>query len=147
MIRRAREGDTQALLAMGERFFAASGYGEVTEFDRESFRGTIERLATDGVLLVVEGAYGLVGMAGAMVYPFYFNVKHQTAQEMFWWVDTEHRGVGSKLFDAMVEQVKARGAKSLSMIALDALEPEKVGAFYRRRGFRPSERSFIGRLA
>ena len=145
-IRTAREIDLPALLEMGARFFAASGYADVTSFDRETFRTTLFTLMRDGVLLVAEKHFGIVGMAGAVVYPFYFNSSHTTAQEMFWWVDEEHRGIGSKLFDAMVAAVKDRGAKSLSMIALDALQPEKVGAFYERRGFRPSERAFIGSL-
>ena len=146
MIRTASEIDLPALLEMGARFFAASGYGGITSFDRGTFRSTLNSLMRDGVLLVAAKHFGIVGMAGAVVYPFYFNAGHTTAQEMFWWVDEEHRGIGSKLFDAMVQAVKDRGAKSLSMIALDALQPEKVGAFYERKGFRPSERSFIGVL-
>jgi GNAT superfamily N-acetyltransferase len=96
--------------------------------------------------MVAEKEWGLVGIAGALVYPFYFNAGHKTAQELFWWVDTEHRGVGATLFIAMRDEVRKRGAKSLSMIALEAIEPERVGAFYMRHGFRPSERSYIGRL-
>ncbi len=88
----------------------------------------------------------LVGMAGALVYPFYFCSSHLTAQEIFWWVDPEHRGIGSLLFDALLDEVKKSGAHSLSMIALETLNPEKVGEFYKSRGFRPSDRSYIKRL-
>jgi GNAT superfamily N-acetyltransferase len=131
------------LVALGKRFHEASGYVDIAEFDALSFATTLQN-APDAVYLVVEKEGSMVGMAGALVYPFYFNLKHRTAQEIFWWVDPEHRGVGSELFDALVAEVKAMGAQSLSMIAIESAP--WVGGFYEKRGFRPSERSFIRSL-
>jgi GNAT superfamily N-acetyltransferase len=147
VIRPARIDDIPELVGMGRRFFDASGYADITTFDDESLGTTFSGLLTSesAVFLVVD-KQKLVGMAAALIYPFYFNVKHRTAQEMFWWVDKEHRGIGSQLFDALIAGVKARGAESLSMIALERLTPEKVGGIYERRGFRPSERSYIKRI-
>lgn len=147
MIREAEVRDIPEMVEMGRRFFAASGYADITELDPESLEATFKSLLEnpDAVVLVVEKSK-LVGMAAALIYPFYFNLKHRTSQEMFWWVDQEHRGSGLKLFDDLISGVKAKGAESLSMIALDALDPEKVGAIYERRGFRASERLFIRRL-
>lgn len=147
MIRPAVLSDMQQLLEMLQRFFEASGYSDITTFDPVSQAATCESLMAnpDAVLLVVESKK-LVGVAGALIYPFYFNFRHRTAQEMFWWVDREHRGVGTQLFDALIAGVKAKGAESLSMIALERLTPEKVGGIYERRGFRPSDRSYIKKL-
>lgn len=128
---------------MGRRFYEASGYRDITEFDSGSLENT---LRNSGAILLVAEKDGLVGMAGALVYPFYFNASHLTAQEIFWWVDPEHRGIGSLLFDALLEEVKKSGAQSLSMIALESLNPERVGSFYQARGFKPSDRSFIRRI-
>ena len=127
---------------MGKRFYEATGYSDIAEYDHES---VVTSLRNIPVLLVAEKDV-LVGVAGAMVYPFYMNLKHMTAQEVFWWVDPEHRGIGSELFDALVSEVKKRGANSLSMIALDSLNPERVGEFYKSRGFRPSDHSYIKRI-
>lgn len=135
------------MVEMGRRFFDASGYSDIASFDLESLRLTFEGLVTsDGsVCLVVENGH-LVGIAVAIIYPFYFNRHHITAQEMLWWVDKEHRGIGSKLLDALLLGCKSKGAESVSMIALEKLDPERVGSIYEKRGLRPSERSFIGRL-
>jgi GNAT superfamily N-acetyltransferase len=130
------------MAAMGRKFYEASGYVDITEYSEESFITSLVN-APDSVFLVVEKD-GLVGMAGALVYPFYFNLKHRTAQEMFWWVDPEHRGVGGELFDALLREVKKLGAESLTMIALERFS--WVGSYYEKRGFRPTERSFIKRI-
>lgn len=130
------------MVEMGRRFFDASGYADITEYDGESFAATLAN--APAIYLVVEVDGKLVGMAGALVYPLYFNTTHMTAQEMFWWVNPEHRGVGSKLFDALEEEVKKAGAKSLTMIALETIS--WVGSYYEKRGFRPTERSFMRRL-
>ena len=142
MIRLAVESDFPEMVEMGRRFFSASGYSDIMEYDPES---VLASLKTIPVLLVAEKDR-LVGVAGAMVYPFYMNLHHQTAQEVFWWIDPEHRGIGGKLFDALVEEVKKRGAKSLSMIALETLSPERVGEIYKAKGFRLSEHSYIKKL-
>jgi GNAT superfamily N-acetyltransferase len=140
VIRKAVLSDLPDLVEMGRRFHQASGYADIAEFDALSFATTLQN-APDAVFLVVEKEGSLAGMAGALVYPFYFNLKHRTAQEVFWWVSPEHRGIGSQLFDALVAEVKDMGAQSLSMIALE--NAKWVGGFYEKRGFRPSERSFI----
>lgn len=146
-IRSAVMADLSALLEMGKRFFEASGYADIARYDAQSFATTlIKAMESEDSVILVAKKDKPVGMAGALVYPFYFDFNHRTAQELFWWVDPEHRGIGSQLFDAMIEAVRMKGAQSLSMIALEALEPEKVGAFYMKRGFRPSERSYIRSL-
>jgi GNAT superfamily N-acetyltransferase len=143
MIRKAVVSDLPAMVEMGRKFHEASGYGDICEFDGLSFATTLQN-APDAVFLVAEKEGKLVGMAGALVYPMYFNLHHRTAQEMFWWVDPEHRGIGSKLFEALEEEVKKMGAQSLTMIVIERFS--WVGSYYEKRGFRPSERSFIRRF-
>lgn len=145
MIRPATESDIPALVEMGRRFFDASGYEDITEYDPETVTRTFHLLMNGGVLLVVDSD-GVVGAAGAMVYPFYFNAAHMTGQELFWWVDPEYRGVGNDLRKALETAVQEKGAKSFSMIALERLNPELVGALYRRAGYRASEHSYIKRF-
>jgi L-amino acid N-acyltransferase YncA len=141
VIRPATFSDIPKMLEMGKRFFEASGYSEISEFDRDSLKATFEALLGNesAVVLIADGA-----MAAALIYPFYFNVNHRTAQEMFWW--SENKGVGSQLLEALIAAGKAKGADSLSMIALERLTPEKVGGIYERRGFRLHERSYIKKL-
>jgi GNAT superfamily N-acetyltransferase len=142
LIRLAVESDFPEMVEMGRRFFSASGYADIMEYDPESVMVSLKNIP---VLLVAEKDK-LVGAAGAMVYPFYMSLNHITAQEVFWWVDPEHRGIGVELFDALVSEVKKRGAQSLSMIALENLSPERVGSIYKAKGFRLSEHSYIKKL-
>jgi GNAT superfamily N-acetyltransferase len=145
VIRPAVEADLPRLLEMGRRFFDASGYSDITEYDPASTEASLRMLMEVGVLLVAERDE-VIGCAGALVYPFYFNSGHLTGQELFWWVEPEHRGVGMDLYHALEQAVKDKGAQSFSMIALDKLNPERVGEMYRKVGYRPSDHSYIKRL-
>jgi GNAT superfamily N-acetyltransferase len=78
-----------------------------------------------------------------LLHPHYFNASHITGQELFWWIDPDHRGRGSELLNALEAWVKDQGAHSFVMITLEALEPERVGLIYRRRGYRPVEHSYL----
>ncbi|KFC61958.1 GNAT family N-acetyltransferase [Massilia sp. LC238] len=149
MIRRAALSDLGALLSMGRKFFAASGYADIARFDEESFRRTVDQLMTDNaVCLVAEIDGQVVGAAGALAYPFYFDASHKTGQEVFWWLDPEHRGgqVGIRLFAELEAWARAQGCKSFTMIALDAVDAWRVGKIYQRCGYRPSEHSYIKEL-
>jgi GNAT superfamily N-acetyltransferase len=145
LIRLPERSEIPALVEMGRRFHAASGYSDIATFDANSVSSMLASMI-DGenfVFLVVEKKGELLGGAGALIFPCYLNLAHRTAQELFWYVDPEHRGVGIRLFDALCSEVKRKGAESLMMITLESLKPELVGAFYERRGFRNISRSFI----
>lgn len=149
MIRLAQAVDLGALLAMGRAFFAATGYSDIAQFDDASFAKTVEHLMTgDAVCLVAEVDGRVVGAAGALAYPFYFNAAHKTGQEVFWWLNPEHRGgqLGIHLFAALESWAKDQGCQSFTMIALDAVDADRVGRIYRRCGYRPSEHSYIKEL-
>ena len=147
IVRVAKANDLPSMVRMGRRFFDASGYSDLASFDDGSFEATFSSLidSPDAVVVVCEQDR-IVGMAAALLYPLYFNASHRTAQEMLWWVDEDRRGVGGHIFDMLIAEAKKKGAKSVSMIALEELSPSVVGAFYERRGFRPSERSWMRAL-
>lgn len=148
-IRRAVPSDIDRALVPIRRFFDASCYGDIVDFDETSFRATYSHLlAGDGVCIVAEKDGAIVGVTGALAYPFYFNGRHKTGQELFWWVNPEERGssIGSRMFKALEDWAREVGCQTFSMIALDALKPEAVARVYQRAGYRPSERSFIKEL-
>lgn len=128
---------------MGRAFHAVTGVADLIPLDLATLERTFVQLMTNGVILVVEGEDGLVGATGALLHPHYFNSAHITGQELFWWIDPDHRGRGKELLNALEQWVSDQGAHSFSMIALEALEPERVGLIYRRRGYRPTERSYL----
>lgn len=149
-IREATYEDFPILIDMGRMFFAESGYGDLIEFDPDSAEQTINMLieSDSGILLVAEKDKEVVGMVGALLYPFYFNLSHITGQELFWWVRPELRGgrAGYLLLRQVEAEAKSRGATTFSMIALDSVSPEIAGGIYIKSGYRASEYSYIKRL-
>ncbi len=148
MIRDATEDDIPEILVMGRKFFDLAGWPEIAEWDDASVTATLNHLigSDDGVLLVVEHD-GIVGMAGALLYPFYFNAKHRTGQELFWWAESGARGREAlALFDALEDRAREQGAMSFAMITVEGLRSETLGRYYRRRGYRAAENTFIKSL-
>lgn len=137
MIRAATLDDIPAMVAMGKRFTDKAGFADHIGYDEAS----VEALLTG----LIEGDTGvcLIGpdcMASALVFPHPYNRAHNTAQELFWWSEGLQ---GLRLFDALERAVKAKGAHSLIMITVEAINPDKTGQFYTRKGYRPTERSFM----
>jgi GNAT superfamily N-acetyltransferase len=149
MIRPADERDIPALLRMGHYFFDEAGWGDVTEYDPGSMDRTLRHLidSAGGILLVAESGGVVVGMAGALLYPHYFNTGSLTGQEIFWWVDPAHRkGVGGALLEALEDAAKDAGAVSFTMVSVASLRSDALDRVYRRRGYRPAERTYIKRF-
>lgn len=149
MIRDATKSDLSILLHMGEQFFNASGFNELTDYDRDSTRKTLELLMENGVLLVGESEGLVVGMVGALLYPFYFNSSHITGQELFWWVNEDQRksGIGKKLLSGLEEKAKEMGAASFSMVALEKMNPKIMDRVYKMSGYFSAEHTYYKRMA
>lgn len=145
MIRSATLADLPALMAMAGQFAAVAELNKIAAYDASSMERTFRFLIEndDGILLIaVEG-----GAAGGLIHPPYWNLSERIGQEMFWWVNPECRGsVGLKLLDALEAAAKAKGATAWSMIALQSSAPERTGKLYERRGYRPTEHSYVRSL-
>lgn len=145
-IREATYLDLDELLRMGRAFHAATGVADIVTLDEATLERTFVGLIDNpnSCLFVCEAETGLCGAVGALLYSHYMDAGHLTGQELFWWVDEGHRqGTGLAMFDVLEQWAQRKGAKSFVMITLDALEPERVAALYKRRGYRPSERSYM----
>jgi GNAT superfamily N-acetyltransferase len=140
--RHASIADLDECLRMGRAFTKAAGL----EADDESMATTLLKLIEDGGLFVAGDP--IVGMAGALVYQNYFNLNTLAAQEVFWWVDPNARrhGTGIELLLEVESWAKAKGAKTLTMVALDALDVERVAGMYMSAGYKPQERNFVRSL-
>lgn len=140
MIRDAVHADIPRLVEMGERFAATIGIKDSIGYDRETMEGLFAHLidADGGILLVSDH-----GAAGGLVHPSMFNRHHLTGQELFWWVDPGKRGEGLRLFSALEDAARARGAQSWMVSTMEALNFEGASKFYERRGYRASDRNFL----
>ena len=144
-VRPADYADIPALVELGRAFFIASDMESLAAFCPESFAVSLHNMigAEDAILLTAEVAGNVVGFAGAMVFPSYWNAAVRIGQETFWWVQPDYRGtVGGALLTALEGEAKARDARTFLMVSLEALRPGAVGLLYERRGYAPLEHSY-----
>lgn len=150
LMRAATLDDVETIALLGASFFEEAGWSDVTAWDHDSICATLCNLISEesGIVLVCEANGRIVGMGGGLVHPAYFNRNHITGQELFMWVEPAfRRGIGGDLLDALEDQAALRGARSWAVASVAKLRPEAVGRLYERRGYRPSERTYIKALA
>lgn len=140
MIRDAVLADIPAMIEMGMRFALAADLERIAPVDPDSLAMTLQSMIEldNGILLTGPGC-----VAGGYVVPAFWNAGHLTGQELFWWVDDDNKGVGIRLFDALEQAAKDRGAQSWGMITLESIKPDQTARFYERRGYFPLERSLM----
>lgn len=133
--------DLDAIVEMGARFYAVSGYTETHgPYDSQSAAATGVLLLHRGVVLIAERDGKPVGMIGLVLAPFLFNAARKTAHEVMWWVDPDARAsrAGLLLIDQAERAARNCGAVSIQMIHLDT-SPAAAAAVYKRRGYRMTE--------
>jgi hypothetical protein len=144
-VRAAVSYDVPALCVLGRQFFNASGYAELSKWDSVSFETTVRALIEGrvrGGIFVFEVDDSIVGMAGFLTSPFFFNLSTLIAQEMFWFVAPGHHA-GMSLLDAMEQGAKAQGATAFIMSSLSGHRDPALARLYSKRGYRAAENTFV----
>ena len=141
MIRLAKEGDIENLLRMSELFFNASGYSDLTSFNKQDSKGIIEKLI-ESETIFTDGRHAMIAF---VVFPLFMNKKTLMSQELFWWVDEELRGsrVGIQLLKKAEEASKTLGATVMNMLSIDSLNGESVNRIYEKLGYIKREQSYM----
>lgn len=136
MIREATVADIPVLLAMGQRFADKARLFDHVGYDPASMEQTFAALiANDHCCLFI----GEAGALGGLVAPHPFNAARMIADELFWWSEGRE---GLTLLKAYEAWAGSFGAV-IRMTALEAVEPERVGRIFARRGYLPLERAFV----
>ena len=141
MIRLATLEDMSQLLRMGEAFFDASGYGDITTFNKDDSEKLLTKLIDEGWLLT-DGESALLGF---VVFPMFMNNDTIIAQELFWWVDEDKRktGVGIEILKKAEDIAREHGATTMMMLSLKKLDGEKVNKLYKSLGYEEREQSYM----
>lgn len=145
IIRKATHADLDALVALGQRFFAFSRFSAFVEFDREHARSSLAALMERGVLLVAESAGCLAGAIVGLMAPLWFNPTVSVAAELGWWVDERFRGssAGVKLARAFEQWGRDNGAAVVTMSDLVIEGEAPAGRLFEKLGYQVVERSQI----
>lgn len=150
-IRRATHDDLDQMIRLGVAFYQESPFAALVEWDEESFVKTISAFLSEsinGVLLVVQREDALVGIAGAVIFPLYFNMNFRVGQEMFWFVQPDERnGAGAALLDALEAETTKLGADVFMSACLAGKREKALDRVYQRRGYVPSENTYMRKLA
>lgn len=136
MIREATHVDIPHLLEMGQRFADKGRLGDHVGFNRDDTANTFAWLIDDphSVLFV-----GEQGMIAGNKQPHPFNYAHWIAQELFWWSEGRE---GLALLKSLEDWARDT-CHSLRMLSLEAIEPERTGNLFKRRGFMLLEHGYI----
>jgi GNAT superfamily N-acetyltransferase len=146
-VRKAGIADLDGYVVLARQFHQASPMRDVCDFDAvayaEFFRSAIRNQSMAVWLAESDGE--VVGIAGALLYPLYFNPSHMVVQELWWFLTPDARGsgAGSEMFKSIQSWAKEVGAASLFMIALENENASQMERVYARSGFVPLERTFI----
>ena len=144
LVRHAKLSDMPELLRMGEEFFNASGYCDITKFNKDDTESLMISLIESRTLLTD----GESSMLGFVVFPLFFNSSHLVSQELFWWVDEDKRnsGVGIKTLKKAESEAAKLGSNVMMMLSLNDLNGDKVSGIYEKLGYKKREQTHMRSL-
>jgi len=150
VIRHATFEDAEQIAILGSLFHEEAFGEDILDYEIDdcilSLEGFIGQ--PNFICMVADVGGRFVSFGSLILSPVYFNHSHISSEELFWWADPDcnYPGIGMKLKKAMEQEAKDRGALSIQMKSVDALNGERMARLYMRNGYRPSEHSFIKRL-
>jgi GNAT superfamily N-acetyltransferase len=146
-VRRGRPEDIEELRVLGREFYEQTSYhASGVKYSPTTVYNLLVALMGDlGIVCVAEDDDGkIVGFILVAVFPVPFNVKVSGATELAFYVTPEAQktGIGKQLLNKAEQVAKQRGAKFLSMVSLESVDPEKAQALYTKLGYRKNETLF-----
>lgn len=98
----------------------------------------------DGIVLIAEKDGDIVGVIGGKFVNGLPGGK--MIEEVIWYVEPEHRGIGAVLFDSFLDACKKASCVGLMMVAYNNDSFKFVERFYLRNGFKEIERRYYKEL-
>jgi GNAT superfamily N-acetyltransferase len=143
-LRFAKVEDLPKLEPLAKEFYASSEVlgGFSNAFNTQRFQEIWTDLLNkrSGVILLLEHEFSgtIIGALGGVMFPEIYTGK-PTATEFFFFVSKDSRGDGLKLYRAFERWARLMKCSEIRMVHLWDVMPEKVGKFYTRLGFVPTE--------
>jgi GNAT superfamily N-acetyltransferase len=119
------------------------------EFNYDHFSSTFQQLMDTGFakLWVAEVGGDVVGAIGGVQFPHLFNGK-PSVMESFWYVHPDHRHglIAMRLLRSLERWAGEIKAQHIIMAHLDTLNPERIGEFYEKQGYKRLETHYAKAL-
>lgn len=147
-VRHARADELLEVAALGAKFHEHTAWAKRIPYSMEGGVAWAQMMLDAGLLIVADTGEELVACVGGLKYPFLNNPAWIIGSEILWWVNPEYRngGIGKQLIDAIESAAKDAGCHLWVMVTLEAVEPEKAGAIYRKLGYELTEHSYMKEL-
>lgn len=144
IVRRLNQQQVSSLVEPGRRFCEEAG---LPPLNPETFTAFFQGVLSQGIGVVFECEHNGVPISwmGGFVTQDPFSGE-RTAMESFWFSSPDSRGRGMVLLRAFEEWAKEVEADKIIMVHLSALNPERLGKIYERRGYATLETNYIKRI-
>lgn len=140
MIRIGIEEDIPRIVEMLSDMKDASRYID-DEFCHDTCVGVALGCIESSMLSVLEVDGVVQGFAGGIIGTLLFNRDIKSGTELAWWVDPNHRELGSgvELLSHIEGLARVQGVKHWNMVYQTASMPEVVKAIYEKMGYTQNE--------
>ena len=142
MIKRATIEGLRELMPLIEEFYASSKF--LKGFNADHCEKMWINFITNnvGIIFLLVEHEKITGFLAALKYPD-VNNGELVAMEMAWFVKESQRGRGLLLLREFEKWAKEEGCKSIIMVYLKDLMPEKLQKVYENMNYKPMETHYI----
>ena len=149
-ITEATESDVEDYIVCALEFHKKMPLVDMVPFDENGFEFFFrEALKSDLMKMWIARVEDKpIAVCGAAISSLYFNPHFSGVQEMWWWVLEEYRGCGvaNDMYKNIEEWARSMGASLLFMVALSDDSVDRVEKLYKRKGYVPTERTYVKEL-
>ena len=92
--------------------------------------------------LVVEIDDNIVGVISGVIVDLPVNGE-KAYQEVVWFITKKYRRYGIRLYNAIETRCRERGIRFILMVSMDNSKAEELDRFYKKIGFRLTERQYM----
>ena len=149
MIRKATIKDVEGIIILGEKFYNEAEFHKKGLGLKSDTFGTLVTQLLElpvALILVAEKNNKIVGTIGGVISPWLLDTDQKILQELWWYVDEEHRGIGHRLILKFEEEGIKLGANFLLMVTLDSQHENKLINYYIKMGYEHLEHHFIKKV-
>jgi len=137
IIRNVLETDFPEVMRIGQRYSEETVIGTMT---KEQLL-TIARVCKDnGIAILAEDDIGVIGViAGHFIEGMAMG---KFCEEVIWYVEPEHRGIGLMLFERFMDACEESGCDGVAMSAYNNRYLKVVDRLYKNNGFKEVDRKY-----